>query len=184
MSNEKVVFSTPWFQVVAKKNKNFSQPYYIVDAADCVLILATTKDSQVLLVQQYRSTLDCETLEFPSGHIDKMESSEEAARRELLEETGYRADKLELLGAIATDTGRLGYKLWCYFAPNVTKVKEPEPTDGIKLVKSSAEELMQHINNDVIIHAQDIAALFLSVQKGKLVLNAGKYEKLRVAYDR
>jgi ADP-ribose pyrophosphatase len=174
LSNKEVVFSTPWFQVVAKKNKNFSQPYYIVDAPDCVSVFATTIDNQVLLVQQYRPTLDSETLELPSGHIEKRESSEEAARRELLEETGYEADRLELLGAIATDTGRLGYKLWCYFAPNVIKVKEPEPTDGIKLVECSPDELMQHINNGVIIHAQDIAALFLSVQKGKLVLNDGE----------
>jgi ADP-ribose pyrophosphatase len=174
LSNKEVVFSTPWFQIVAKKHKNFSSPYYIVDAPDCVLILATTKDNQVLLVQQYRPTLDCETLELPSGHIEKKESSEEAARRELLEETGYKVDKLDYLGAIATDTGRLGNKLWCYSASNVTRVKEPEPTDGIKLIKCSPEELMHHIRNGVIIHAQDIAALFLSVQKGKLVLNDGE----------
>lgn len=174
MSNKEVVFSTPWFQVVAKKIESLSSPYYIVKAPDCVSVFATTTDNQVLLVQQYRPTLDSETLELPSGHIEKMESPEEAACRELMEETGYQVDKLELLGTIATDTGRLGNKLWCYFAPNVTRIKEPESTDGIKLVKCAPEELLQHINDGVIIHAQDIATLFLSVQKGKLVLNDGE----------
>ena len=180
MPDNEEVFSTPWFQIVAKNFNGSSKPYYVVESTDCVSILAITENNEVLLVKQYRPTLDCETLELPSGHIEESEDAEEAACRELLEETGYESEKLEFLGILATDTGRLGNKLWCYFAPKVKKaniIVRRDATEKIELVKCSPEELVQYIRNGKIFQTQDIASCFLSIQKKKLVFNNGHPKK-------
>ena len=96
-----VVFSTPWFNILAKTLAGWESPYYVVDGSDYVTVLPTTASGGVVLVRQFRPALEDFSLELPSGHIEKGESPEEAARRELLEETGYTAGKLEFLGEFA-----------------------------------------------------------------------------------
>lgn len=73
-----------------------------VNATDAVLILAITAEQNILLVEQYRIPVDARTIELPAGIIgDEPDSTNEshaqAARRELLEETGYAAGGMEAL---------------------------------------------------------------------------------------
>lgn len=69
------------------------------------------------------------------------ENPKQAARNELFEETGYLEKKLELLGVLNPDVGRLTNKLWCYFAKDLKQVKDWVPEDGIKLVKYPADQV-------------------------------------------
>jgi 8-oxo-dGTP pyrophosphatase MutT (NUDIX family) len=168
IDSREIVFSCNWFDLVAKNTRNAHPPYYVVESPDCVLVLAKTREEKILLVRQYRMTIEEETLEFPSGHIEEGETPEQAARRELMEETGYFAGKIELLGVVATDTGRLGNRLWCYFAQDAV-IKSTVSDDEIKeVVALSNDTLIDHINKNAIIHAQDLAALHLASLKGKL----------------
>ena len=168
MSVNNIVFSTPWFSIVAKEIKNTQSPYYIMDATDCVSIIAMSKDKQVLLVRQYRPTMDIETLELPSGHIEPGETPVQAAHRELLEETGYIAENLELLRVLVPETGRIGFKSWCYFASNVTWVKNPDAKEILALIKCNQDKLLDYIKSGEINNALDIAIIFLSIQNKKL----------------
>jgi ADP-ribose pyrophosphatase len=73
-----------------------------VNATGAALILAVTPEQKVLLVEQYRIPVHARTIELPAGIIgdepgSSDESHAEAARRELLEETGYAAEKIEAL---------------------------------------------------------------------------------------
>lgn len=73
-----------------------------VNATGAAIIVAVTPDEKVLLVEQYRIPVHARTIEFPAGIIGdepgkSAESSLEAARRELLEETGYAAGRIEPL---------------------------------------------------------------------------------------
>ncbi len=75
-----------------------------------VMIIAVTADDRVLFVEQYRPAIQCMTIEMPAGLVgDVADSAEEsavdAAHRELVEETGYRAGRIEALMAGPTSAG-------------------------------------------------------------------------------
>ena len=165
------VFSTPWFNIEAKTINGSESPYYALTLLDYVSILAITNEGQVLLVRQYRPVVEVETLELPSGHVGKGETPEEAARRELMEETGYEAHDIELLGTLIPDTGRLGNKLWCFFASSVTERRDLAVEEGIELTKCTISELMNLIKEGKFNHALNIAVLALAVQRKNLQLD-------------
>ena len=81
-----------------------------VNASGAAIIIAVTAEQKVLLVEQYRIPVHARTIELPAGIIgdepgDTNESSAEAARRELLEETGYAAKHIEALQTGASCSG-------------------------------------------------------------------------------
>ena len=162
------VFSTPWFNIEAKTVNGIESPYYALTLLDYVSILAITDDAEVLIVKQYRPVIEEQTFEMPSGHIEEGQTPEEAARRELLEETGYEAKDLELLGVLNPDLGRLSNKLWCFFASNVIKREDLYLEEGIELLKCSMDQLMNFIKEGKLNHAMNVALLFLAAQKKKL----------------
>lgn len=116
------VFVTPWFELVAKHiDEGRGAPHYSIHTSDYVSVLAVTQDGAFPLVRQYRPAVEAVTLELPCGHVDDGETPEEAARKELREETGFEASEMIPLGAMAADTGRLGNRMWCFFAPGVSR---------------------------------------------------------------
>src|SRR4051812_25783530 len=88
-AGDKLVFDTRWFQVVARPFTGSSEPHYVINTTDFVSIIATDTEGRLILVRQFRPAVGRKTLELPSGHVEKGETPEEAARKELLEETGY-----------------------------------------------------------------------------------------------
>ena len=106
MSNKQTVFRTEWFSVERESFDHVEslkgKPYYSIKSPDGVIILAMTQTGEMILVKQFRPAFNEHTLEFPSGAINESESPQEAAARELYEETGYRCEVLNHLG-----TGRI-----------------------------------------------------------------------------
>jgi 8-oxo-dGTP pyrophosphatase MutT (NUDIX family) len=115
---EEVVWACQWFEIVAKRPPLFTEPHYSIRTKDYVSVVAVDTQGCLLLVRQLRPAVNGLTLEIPSGHVEPGETPEEAARKELLEETGHIADKFELLAKLSPDTGRLGNHMWCFFAGN------------------------------------------------------------------
>lgn len=72
--------------------------FFVIDNPDWVNVIALTKSSEVVLIEQFRHGTEEVILEIPGGMIDENESPETAARRELLEETGYAANEFLFLG--------------------------------------------------------------------------------------
>ncbi len=81
--------------------------YHFVGQADYVHVLAQTENGLIPVVRQYRPCVEAFTWEFPAGTVDAGENPEEAARRELLEETGLHAGEVASLGSYYPDTGRV-----------------------------------------------------------------------------
>jgi ADP-ribose pyrophosphatase len=161
--DERVAFSTPWFEIIAKHFENDDAPHYSLRTKDYVSVAAMTPQRRLLLVRQFRPAVGRMTLELPSGHVEDGETPELAARRELLEETGHFADSFEFLGNLSPDTGRLANRMWCYFAADARPAQgtsfQPEP--GIEpvsfqgtLSKLIAEpEFDCALNSAVLLHA-------------------------------
>ena len=166
--DSQVVLDTKWFRVLAKPQP-LGDPYYLLQLPDYVSVVAVTPSQELVLVRQYRPVIDGETLELPSGHVDAGESPEEAARRELLEETGFAAPHLELLGTLVPDVGRLANRMWCYFAANVQPSRDPHNREsGVSVVVLSAADALRRAADGTIDHALNLASLFLAVARGRL----------------
>ena len=72
--------------------------FYVVENPDWVNVIALTKDKEVVLIEQFRHGAETIILEIPGGMLDENEQKEIAAKRELLEETGYTSDEFVYLG--------------------------------------------------------------------------------------
>jgi ADP-ribose pyrophosphatase len=163
---ETIAFSTDWFDVLARTVGDRPDIFYSLRLDDYVSVIARTPEGRILLVRQFRAAVQRETLEFPSGHVDPGESPAAAALRELEEETGYTADRMEFLGALAPDTGRLSNRLWCYYA-NVRKLPGTPPREeGLEVLDCTPAELIDMIRSAQFDHALNIAVLFMCVARG------------------
>jgi ADP-ribose pyrophosphatase len=76
-----------------------------IDHPEAAAIVPFVSKEEILMVRQYRYALGRETLEIPAGKVDAGEKPEDCARRELLEETGYRAGSLRLVYTYAPALG-------------------------------------------------------------------------------
>ena len=165
-----VAFATPWFQVLAKTMKDGEAPYYSLRLPDYSAIVAITEDRQIVAVRQYRPALERYTIELPSGIVDPGESPSETARRELLEETAYQADDVEVLGPMEPDAGRLGNQIWSCVATGVRRIPGRAPEEGIEVLTYSPTDLARATAEGEFSHALHVAILLMAMLRGKLIL--------------
>lgn len=168
--DEKIVFATRWFDILEAAVPGRQGPYYVLRSPESVAILALTQANRIPLIRQYRPALKEYSLELPSGHVEPGDTSPEtAARRELLEETGYLADNLELLGALHANTARLRSRVSCFFAPHVRYTGKAEGGDEeIEVCECTPAEVLEHAQSGRLRHAQDLAAVLLAALHGHL----------------
>ncbi len=100
------------------------QPYYAIERPDVVYVVALTKDNGIVLVYQYKNGIKDTVWELPAGFIDDGELPEEAAKRELLEETGYSAEKFLNLGSFNSGAGLSRNTNHFFLVKEVEKISE------------------------------------------------------------
>jgi ADP-ribose pyrophosphatase len=165
-----VAFATPWFEVLAKTMKPGEAPYYSLRLPDYVAVVAITEDQRVLAVRQYRPAVERHTIELPSGLVDPGETPAEAGRRELLEETGYQAAEVEVLGPMEPDPGRLGNRIWSCVATGARRIAGCAPEEGIEVLTYSFPELARATAEGEFNHALHVAVLLVAMLRGKMRL--------------
>lgn len=109
-----------------------------MDCPSSVVILPVDSGGNVLLVKQFRYPHQKYTLELPMGFVDKNESVQDAAKRELFEETGYICDHFEISEHFMNMQGETNRKIYYVFAVNPTEVKDPEYQKQISIEEKAA----------------------------------------------
>lgn len=132
----------------------------VVEHSGGVVIVAQKSDDTILMVKQFRYPIKQTVLELPAGKLEKGEEPFPAAKRELEEETGYRADEWQSLGYINTTPGFCNEKLYLYLAKNLKFVGEhPDEGEIIQCFEYNINEIFEKIKNGEINDAKTICGL-------------------------
>jgi ADP-ribose pyrophosphatase len=115
------------------------------------------KDPRVIMEQQYRHAAGQYLIELPAGKLEPGEDSLEGAKRELIEETGYRAKKWSKLTRYYASPGFLAETMQIFLAEDIRPgVAEPEEDEKIELLHIPLSELLAHIQNGKILDGKTI----------------------------
>jgi ADP-ribose pyrophosphatase len=125
-----------------------------------VVILPVLPDGRILLIQQYRYAARQYLWELVAGRIDSGENPRQAAARELIEETGYRAKRLRIFLELFPTPGFLEEKMFLLLAEGLTLGKaEPEEDEKIVCRAYSHEQLEEMIRKGKLRDAKTIAGI-------------------------
>ena len=136
--------------------------FYVIDFPNWVQILPITPDDKIVMVRQYRHGCGQIFLELPGGLIDDNDlSPEQTAKRELLEETGYRSESLMLLTRIFPQPAVLSNMGLTYMAREVKKVSKPnlDAAEDIEVCLVNLKKIPEMIRTGEINHGQTVMAL-------------------------
>ena len=139
-------------------NKETWDYIYLYGAAAVVPVL---EDGRILMVKQYRSAIDRETLEIPAGKLDGPEEKGiVCAKRELQEETGYKTEMLEWLITIRTTAALCNEKIDIYVAKNLVESKRNlDENEYVDVYPFTISELKEKIFSGEIQDSKTVAAI-------------------------
>lgn len=128
-----------------------------------VAVLPLFESGEVVLVKQFRYPIGEELLEVPAGKLDRDESTDECALRELREETGLLSGKLSYLGFIYTSPGFSSEKIHLYLAEDLMQLEQQlDPDEILETVKLPLNEAVRMCQEGKINDAKTVALIFLA----------------------
>ena len=137
--------------------------YYVMEYPDWVNVIAVTARGEYLMVSQYRHGLETTDYELVAGASEPSDASMlEAARRELLEETGYGGGRWRLLTVVAPNPAMQNNRTYCFVAEGVEAIagQRLDPTEEIRVHLLSLDEVKELLHGDRIRQALMAAPLW------------------------
>lgn len=127
-------------------------------------------DGNILLIRQYRPSVDSSILEIPAGKVDPGEDIRQAAMRELSEETGVVGGKLEHLASIWTTPGFCNERIHLFLSTGgVLGKSHPEEGETIEeILPFSPDRIRQMIRNNEIDDAKSIIGLLMVLDRERI----------------
>jgi 8-oxo-dGTP pyrophosphatase MutT (NUDIX family) len=168
----KQLVSERWLQLredrVRLSNGHEIDRFHVIHAPDWASVLCVTEQSEVVLVRQYRHGIGATSLELPAGVIEPHETPEEAARRELVEETGYEADDWVRIQSVSTEPARHTNQAHFFCARNarLARPASPEETEVLEIVKVPLTDLARLATDGSIVHGVHVGAILTALHRG------------------
>lgn len=138
------------------------EEYYVLEYPTWVNVIARTKEGKFVMVRQYRYGLGVTLTELCAGVAEKGEEPEQAARRELAEETGYTGGRWRLLTVSSANPGSLNNLSYSFVAEDVelTEAQHLDATEDVDVVLLSLHEVADMLRRDELKQSLMSAALY------------------------
>ena len=157
------IFRSPWLTVrkdqVKTEKDIVIDDFYVLEYPIWVNVIAITEDGKFVIEEQYRHGIQQDTYEICAGICESGEEPLDAAKRELLEETGYGEGNWQLIGKFAPNPNSMNN--WCYAflaeGVRLLNLSNQEPTENIRVHLKDKEEVL-----DMMIHGAFAEGIMLA----------------------
>lgn len=160
------IIRRPWLTArrdeVMLPDGRINSEYYVLEYPSWVNILAITENDEYVMVRQFRHGLGVVETELCAGVVEEGEEPIAAARRELLEETGYGEGEWSLNDVVCANPGSQNNLTYCYIARGVRPVSAQhlDATEDVEVIKLSRAELIRLMKSGDLKQALMLCSLW------------------------
>ncbi|GAB4410472.1 MAG: NUDIX hydrolase [Thermodesulfovibrionales bacterium] len=138
-------------KITYRDSKGILRQWEAVERVNCdgiVAVVPITDDGQAVLIKQFRPAVNNYVIEFPAGLNDRGERLEDAALRELLEETGYEAKEMVFLGKGPLSSGSSKEVLTVFLAKGLEfkGIGQRDETEDIEVIKVPVNKIFEELS--------------------------------------
>jgi ADP-ribose pyrophosphatase len=144
---------------VPRRDGGTEARHFIRHPGACVIV-PYLPDGRLVLIRQYRPAIDRWLVELPAGTLDAAEAPRTCAKRELEEETGYRAGRMDHIASFFLCPGISDERQHVFLARDLEEsIQHLDPTERIEVLRVSEPELRRRLDAGEIADAKTLAAL-------------------------
>jgi 8-oxo-dGTP pyrophosphatase MutT (NUDIX family) len=142
------------------------ESYFVRETHGFAIVAAITPERRIVLVRQYKHGIGCITLELPAGMINRGETPEACAIRELAEETGYAGDPPRLLRSLFADPTGSNGSFHVFLIENATPqfAQSLDPTEAIVVETATIPEFAALLRDGSIASGSQVAASYIALE--------------------
>ena len=169
------LFRRPWLTVrrdcVELPDGRQNPEFYVMEYPDWVNVIALTEDGKFVMERQYRHGLGKTCFEIPAGVREKGETPLEAAKRELMEETGYGDGEWSKIMTVSGNSSTTNNLSHCFVAKGVKKIgrQHLDSTEDLQIVLMDEAEVKDLMVNDQIRQSLMAAPLWKFFAENKMI---------------